>query len=246
MTNEHPRRYHRALARARRHPSSQPVTSNPNPSATPGTTQVYQAHDELLQAPSQPSKPSTTTPTWSLTLCASSTSCEGHTAREAAHARRNTRHHHRIGRTLLRCRSVPHRVTLKASVLHRAVCSAVDSPRCSPQVCAHPTGHTAVNRRVAGVMCSTDSCSSATDAVPHESGLERSCGMHRATTTGVVTMPGPITGEARTQLAADLAAQYEQGTPSRSLAESSGRSYGSIHQLLTEAGVTLRPRGRRR
>lgn len=59
-------------------------------------------------------------------------------------------------------------------------------------------------------------------------------------------MPSPITGEARTQLAADLAAQYEQGTPIRSLAESSGRPYGSIHQLLTEAGVTLRPRGRRR
>jgi len=55
---------------------------------------------------------------------------------------------------------------------------------------------------------------------------------------GVATMPGRITGEARTQLAADLAAQYEQGTPIRSLAESSGRSYGFIHQLLTEAGVT--------
>ena len=59
-------------------------------------------------------------------------------------------------------------------------------------------------------------------------------------------MPGRIAGEARTQLGADLAAQYEQGTPIRSLAESSGRSYGFIHQLLTEAGVTLRPRGRRR
>jgi len=68
-------------------------------------------------------------------------------------------------------------------MLHREVCSAADRPRCSPQVCAHPMGHTAVNRRVAGVMCSTDSCSSATDAVPHQSGLERSCGMHRATTT---------------------------------------------------------------
>jgi len=59
-------------------------------------------------------------------------------------------------------------------------------------------------------------------------------------------MPGRIAGEARTQLGADLAAQYEQGTPIRSLVESSGRSYGFIHQLLTEAGVTLRPRGRRR
>ena len=59
-------------------------------------------------------------------------------------------------------------------------------------------------------------------------------------------MPGRITGEARTQLAADLAAQYEQGTPIRSLVESSGRSYGFIHQLLTEAEVTQRPRGRRR
>ncbi len=59
-------------------------------------------------------------------------------------------------------------------------------------------------------------------------------------------MTGRIEGEARTQLGADLAAQYEQGTSIRSLAESSGRSYGFVHQLLTEAGVTLRPRGRRR
>ncbi len=55
-------------------------------------------------------------------------------------------------------------------------------------------------------------------------------------------MPSPIAGEARTQLGADLAAQYEQGTPIRGLVESSGRSYGFIHQLLTEAGVTLRAR----
>ncbi len=59
-------------------------------------------------------------------------------------------------------------------------------------------------------------------------------------------MTGRIEGEARAQLGADLAAQYEQGTSIRGLVESSGRSYGFIHQLLTEAGVTLRPRGRRR
>ena len=56
-------------------------------------------------------------------------------------------------------------------------------------------------------------------------------------------MTGRIEGDARTQLGADFATQYEQGASIRSLAKSSGRSYGFVHQLLTEANVTLRPRG---
>jgi hypothetical protein len=53
----------------------------------------------------------------------------------------------------------------------------------------------------------------------------------------------PITGPAREKLTAQLVAQYENGASLRQLAEDTGRSYGFVHQLLTEAGVTLRGRG---
>jgi len=55
-----------------------------------------------------------------------------------------------------------------------------------------------------------------------------------------------IAGESRTQLAADLKEQYEQGASIRALAQTTGRSYGFVHQLLTEAQVTLQGRGRAR
>jgi len=55
-----------------------------------------------------------------------------------------------------------------------------------------------------------------------------------------------ITGASRTQLAADLKAQYEQGANIRALAKTTGRSYGFVHQVLNEARVTLRGRGRAR
>ncbi len=53
-----------------------------------------------------------------------------------------------------------------------------------------------------------------------------------------------ITGESRAQLAADLKAQYEQGASIRELTRTTGRSYGFIHQVLSEAQVPLRGRGR--
>jgi len=53
-----------------------------------------------------------------------------------------------------------------------------------------------------------------------------------------------ITGESRAQLAADLKAQYEQGASIRELTETTGRSYGFIHLVLSEAQVPLRGRGR--
>ena len=37
--------------------------------------------------------------------------------------------------------------------------------------------------------------------------------------------------------------RYEAGESIRSLASSTGRSYGFIHRILTEMGVTLRSRG---
>ena len=52
-----------------------------------------------------------------------------------------------------------------------------------------------------------------------------------------------ITGAARDKLAADLRKKYEKGQSIRSLAESTKRSYGFVHRLLSESGATLRSRG---
>jgi hypothetical protein len=52
-----------------------------------------------------------------------------------------------------------------------------------------------------------------------------------------------ITGQARDKLAADLKKRYDSGQSIRALAESSGRSYGFVHRILTESGATLRGRG---
>jgi predicted transcriptional regulator len=52
-----------------------------------------------------------------------------------------------------------------------------------------------------------------------------------------------VTGPAREKLAADLKRKYEAGQSIRSLAEETGRSYGFVHRMLSEADVTLRGRG---
>jgi Helix-turn-helix domain len=52
-----------------------------------------------------------------------------------------------------------------------------------------------------------------------------------------------VTGSDRDKLAADLKRQYDSGKSIRFLAESTGRSYGFVHRMLTESGVTLRGRG---
>jgi hypothetical protein len=52
-----------------------------------------------------------------------------------------------------------------------------------------------------------------------------------------------VTGADRSKLATDLRARYNAGESIRSLATATGRSYGFIHRLLTENGVTLRGRG---
>ncbi|MFF1595005.1 helix-turn-helix domain-containing protein [Streptomyces sp. NPDC058286] len=52
-----------------------------------------------------------------------------------------------------------------------------------------------------------------------------------------------ITGAERDKIAAELKASYEGGASIRSIAESTGRSYGFVHRILTEAGATLRGRG---
>jgi hypothetical protein len=52
-----------------------------------------------------------------------------------------------------------------------------------------------------------------------------------------------IIGDERAQLAAELRAAYEDGSPIRALAAECGRSYGSVHRLLVESGAQIRPRG---
>jgi hypothetical protein len=51
-----------------------------------------------------------------------------------------------------------------------------------------------------------------------------------------------VTGADRSQLAAELKKQYEAGESIRALAASTGRSYGFVQRILTEAGVLLRGR----
>ncbi|WP_163505730.1 helix-turn-helix domain-containing protein [Fodinicola acaciae] len=52
-----------------------------------------------------------------------------------------------------------------------------------------------------------------------------------------------ITGDERSTLAKDLTRRYESGESIRSLASSTGRSYGFVHRILSESGTTLRGRG---
>ena len=52
-----------------------------------------------------------------------------------------------------------------------------------------------------------------------------------------------VTGAERDKLATDLKKKYESGVSIRALASSTGRSYGFVHRVLSETGVTLRGRG---
>ena len=52
-----------------------------------------------------------------------------------------------------------------------------------------------------------------------------------------------ITGATRDKLAADLKKKYEKGASIRTLADSTGRSYGFVHRVLSESGVSLCGRG---
>ncbi|MFF1263858.1 helix-turn-helix domain-containing protein [Streptomyces sp. NPDC058321] len=52
-----------------------------------------------------------------------------------------------------------------------------------------------------------------------------------------------LTGPAREKLAGELKTAFESGASIRALAEDTGRSYGFVHRILTEAGTPLRGRG---
>ncbi|MHA0287090.1 helix-turn-helix domain-containing protein [Mycobacterium sp. C3-094] len=49
--------------------------------------------------------------------------------------------------------------------------------------------------------------------------------------------------ENREQLISELRTAYEGGASIRTLVASTGRSYGSVHSMLREAGATMRSRG---
>jgi len=52
-----------------------------------------------------------------------------------------------------------------------------------------------------------------------------------------------VIGVDRSRLGTVLGKRYDSGESIRSLAASTGRSYGFVHRLLTESGVELRRRG---
>ncbi len=52
-----------------------------------------------------------------------------------------------------------------------------------------------------------------------------------------------VTGSERDRLADDLRRKYDSGESIRSLAASTGRSYGFVHRMLSESGASLRSRG---
>jgi hypothetical protein len=52
-----------------------------------------------------------------------------------------------------------------------------------------------------------------------------------------------VSGGERDKLANDLKKKYAAGASIRDLAEATGRSYGFVHRVLSESGVTLRGRG---
>jgi hypothetical protein len=52
-----------------------------------------------------------------------------------------------------------------------------------------------------------------------------------------------VTGNDRSKLAGELKKKYTSGASIRALAEETGRSYGFVHRMLSEAGVSLRGRG---
>jgi Helix-turn-helix domain len=52
-----------------------------------------------------------------------------------------------------------------------------------------------------------------------------------------------ISGAQRTTLASQYAKRYTGGESIRKIADDAGRSYGFVHNVLKESGVTLRGRG---
>lgn len=52
-----------------------------------------------------------------------------------------------------------------------------------------------------------------------------------------------VTGKSRNRLQSQLKKEYEAGASIRTLARTTGRSYGFVHNVLVESNVVLRGRG---
>jgi hypothetical protein len=52
-----------------------------------------------------------------------------------------------------------------------------------------------------------------------------------------------VTGGERDKLSTTLRKKYDGGASIRDLAETTGRSYGFVHRILSESGASLRGRG---
>ncbi|HZC73243.1 MAG TPA: helix-turn-helix domain-containing protein [Jatrophihabitans sp.] len=52
-----------------------------------------------------------------------------------------------------------------------------------------------------------------------------------------------LVGAEREKFQKKIVSMYNKKTPIRDIADQTGRSYGAIHRMLSEAGVTFRPRG---
>ena len=52
-----------------------------------------------------------------------------------------------------------------------------------------------------------------------------------------------LTGDDRTRMAETVTSLYGQGKSIRDISAETGRSYGFVHRVLSETGVTLRGRG---
>ncbi|MEV7628785.1 helix-turn-helix domain-containing protein [Actinoplanes sp. NPDC089786] len=64
------------------------------------------------------------------------------------------------------------------------------------------------------------------------------------TATGEARKPRKqLTGAARESLTTYATAAYQRGDSIRTIAATTRRSYANIHAILTDAGVTFRPRG---
>jgi transposase-like protein len=61
--------------------------------------------------------------------------------------------------------------------------------------------------------------------------------------TGPIKKGARLVGAEREKFQKKIVTMYNKKTPIRAIAEQTGRSYGAIHRMLSEAGVTLRPRG---
>ena len=80
-------------------------------------------------------------------------------------------------------------------------------------------------------------------ASSHGSGTADDPDTGRRSGQGTLAKGSRISGAQRTTLASQYAKRYAGGESIRKIADDAGRSYGFVHNVLKESGVTLRGRG---